>query len=161
MKRHWLVCACLILCLAAPVAAGQTPPWRGVVLDVLDGDSLIIRRGRHPYEIRLYGIDAPEYNQPWGQAAKRRTMRLKGKRVKVHAIDFDRHKRMIAKITTPDGEDLGLELIRAGLAWWYKRYSPNETAYKNAQRQARHAKRGLWAEPNPIPPWKWRRGKAK
>jgi len=89
--------------------------------------------------------------------AKRHTAQLKGQLVKVHAIDLDRHKRLVAKITTPDGQDLGLELIRAGLAWWYERYSPNETAYEKAQNQARKAKRGLWADPGPVPPWKWRR----
>jgi micrococcal nuclease len=103
--------------------------------------------------MQLFGVDCPEYNQPWCKAVKRHTARLMGKRVTVQAIDFDRHKRLVAKITTPDGQDLVLELIKASLSRWYKRYSPNEKADNNAPRKANH---GLWADPESIPPWKWR-----
>jgi hypothetical protein len=54
------------------------------------------------------------------------------------------------------GGDLGAMLIREGHGWHYDRYAPNATEYARLERQARNAGRGLWARPNPSPPWKWR-----
>jgi hypothetical protein len=50
-------------------------------------------------------------------------------------------------------------LVQAGLAWWYQRYARNDTQLAELEREARRAKRGLWADAHPVPPWDWRRGK--
>ena len=49
-------------------------------------------------------------------------------------------------------------MLRAGLAWHYKRYDKNP-AYAAAESDARQSKRGLWAEANPTPPEQFRHGK--
>jgi endonuclease YncB( thermonuclease family) len=54
-----------------------------------------------------------------------------------------------------DGRDVAGEMLDAGLAWHFARYS-NDRDYAAAERRARDAKRGLWQDRDPIPPWEWR-----
>lgn len=60
-----------------------------------------------------------------------------------------------------DGHDAGLEQVRAGMAWWYRNYSKEQTPedrelYERAEQAARDLKAGLWRDPVPTPPWEWR-----
>ena len=48
------------------------------------------------------------------------------------------------------------KLLRAELSWHYKRYSKDRDL-AILEQEARGNKKGLWTDPNPIPPWKWRR----
>ncbi|MEE8290789.1 MAG: excalibur calcium-binding domain-containing protein [Candidatus Tectomicrobia bacterium] len=48
------------------------------------------------------------------------------------------------------------ELVKAGFAWWYRKYAPDNAALEQLEAEARQAKRGLWADPKPVPPWQWR-----
>jgi micrococcal nuclease len=52
----------------------------------------------------------------------------------------------------PDGRNLNHEIVKAGFAWWFRRYAPNDEMLKRLEEEARLAKRGLWADKNPIPP---------
>ena len=107
--------------------------------------------------IRIYGIDCPERGQPYGTKARQFTSdRVLEKMVTVVLKDTDKYGRTVARISMPDGSDLGTELVKAGLAWWYKHYSPHDTELEKLEREARGAKRGLWKESNPVPPWEWR-----
>lgn len=61
-----------------------------------------------------------------------------------------------------DGHDVNLEQVRAGMAWWYRQYAKEQTPadrqlYELAENDARAAKRGLWADSQPVPPWEFRR----
>ena len=51
-------------------------------------------------------------------------------------------------------------MLQAGLAHHYKRYD-NSPAYAAAETEARQNKRGLWSDPNPIPPEEFRHGRAR
>jgi len=55
-----------------------------------------------------------------------------------------------------DGRVINEELVQAGLAWWYRRYSPNDERLAQLEADAKAAKRGLWADAEPVPPWEWR-----
>jgi endonuclease YncB( thermonuclease family) len=77
--------------------------------------------------------------------------------VAVHVRDVDRYGRTVAEIILPDGRNLNREIVRAGFAWWYERYARHETVLRDLQDEARAARRGLWADPSPMPPWEWRR----
>ena len=73
----------------------------------------------------------------------------------------DRYGRNICVVRV-NGRDVGLEQIRAGMAWWYRQYARDQTlqeqrVYEDAEEQAKSAKRGLWTDKEPIPPWEWRR----
>ena len=67
----------------------------------------------------------------------------------------DKYGRALAHVLLPDGRSLNQELVRQGYAWWFRKYSKDQTLAK-LEADARAAKRGLWADPNPTPPWDWR-----
>jgi hypothetical protein len=111
---------------------------------------------RRPQTIRLNGIDAPEKGQAFGNRAKQFTAELAfGQVVQVIVRDHDRFGRAVADVILPDGSSLNHELVRAGYAWWFRRYS-TDRALQALESEARHARRGLWADAEPVAPWKWR-----
>ena len=127
----------------------------GKVTQVIDGDSVEVN-GR---QVRVWGIDAPEYDQPQGQAAKEfATPLLAGKQVHVVEKTTDRYGRLVGEIKI-GGHDYGTILIQEGLAWWYVKYAPSATHLAQAEREARNARKGIWASGNPTPPWEWRKMK--
>jgi micrococcal nuclease len=153
------------LLVLAALAAGQmvvgspAPPakrFEAEVVGVVDGDTIDVLVGRQKTRIRIEGIDCPELGQPFGRAAKQfASDRVFGKRVEILPQSTDRNKRLVARVLI-GGEDLGLALLRAGLAWQYTTYS-HDPIYGSAERAARAARQGLWADKNPIPPWVERR----
>jgi endonuclease YncB( thermonuclease family) len=134
--------------------------FRGTVVSVADGDTIDVRRADgSTVTVRLHGVDCPEKNQPYGQKATAFTRRLvDGDRVTVRVGDMDRYGRYIGAVRLSDGRSLNEELVAAGMAWWYRRYAPDNTRLRSLEQQAREAERGLWSRESPIPPWDWRRG---
>lgn len=133
--------------------------FEGMVVRVKDGDSLLIKRLNrdHINEIRMAGIDAPEYGQPWGNEATDAMRKLVlGKRVTVEVTDKDRYDRLVAKVWQ-DGLYINAEMTRAGHAWAFDRYM-KDAEIRAGQNAARKAKRGLWALPpeDRLPPPTWR-----
>jgi endonuclease YncB( thermonuclease family) len=131
----------------------------GRVVGVHDGDTLtVLVDGRQAVKVRLWGIDAPETGQAFGNAAKQNLSGLAfGKQVEISLKTKDRYGRVVSKVGLPDGTDAGAEMIRAGMAWHYVAYAKNEAVYARLETEARKAKVGLWQEPNPVPPWNWRK----
>ena len=56
-----------------------------------------------------------------------------------------------------DERNINLAMVAAGHAWWYRYYARNDHLLEAAEGKARAANLGLWGEPDPIPPWDWRR----
>ena len=56
----------------------------------------------------------------------------------------------------PDGRNLNREIVKAGFAWWFRKYAPKDTELEALESEARAARRGLWADPRPVPPWEYR-----
>ena len=146
---------------SAPAPTTQTKASElltGKVVRVADGDTITLLVDETQHRIRLHGADCPERGQPFGTRAKQFTSNLVfGQTVTVRVVDVDRYKRLVCRVTLPEGRDLSEELVRAGLAWWYKHYAPDDKMLARLETDAREAKRGLWADPNPVPPWQWRR----
>ena len=44
-----------------------------------------------------------------------------------------------------------------GWCWWYRKYAPGDTVLEGLEKEARKSKKGLWADPQPVPPWEWRK----
>ena len=156
------ISAALLFLLWTLTAAGASLPGR--VLWVTEGDTVVVLGpGNAQHKVRLAGIDAPELDQPYGRASKAHlSRRVAGRFVLVDWQKQDRYGRIVGKVILTD-QDMGLEQIRAGLAWHYKRYQGEQTptdrlGYAKAQEEAQDAKRGLWADENSVPPWEWRRG---
>jgi endonuclease YncB( thermonuclease family) len=112
-----------------------------------------------PEQVRLNGIDCPEKTQAFGTAAKKCTSDLVfGKIVTVESKGKDRYGRTLGLVSLPDGRSLNGELVKAGMAWWYRAYS-NDKSLEALEAEAREAKRGLWADKDPTPPWNYRKAK--
>jgi endonuclease YncB( thermonuclease family) len=132
----------------------------GKVIGIADGDTLTVLHNGAPEKIRLFGIDAPEKKQPFGDVAKRyASTRAFGKVVGVRVIGLDRYKRSIGVVELPGGTVLNVEMVRVGLAWWYREYAPREKLLEGFERQARAARVGLWRDAAPVEPSKWRHKK--
>lgn len=58
-----------------------------------------------------------------------------------------------------DGHILNHEIVKAGLAWWFRRYAPKDATLEGLETQAREGKRGLGVLRDPVPPWEFRRNK--
>jgi endonuclease YncB( thermonuclease family) len=131
--------------------------FSGEVVSVTDGDTIQVMHNGIAEKIRLNGIDAPEKAQPFGQSAKQYTASLCfHKLVSVIIYGHDRYRRTIADIQLPEGTLLSNELVRAGYAWWYRKYAPNNIALQQLEETARRDHLGLWADANPVAPWDYR-----
>jgi endonuclease YncB( thermonuclease family) len=136
--------------------------FSGKVVAVKDGDTIEVVKEGVAVRVRLYGIDCPEKGQAFGQKAKQFVSGLAfGKTVKVIEKDLDRYRRTVGEVILEDGRSLNRELVRAGLAWWYRQYAKKDAELEKLESDARKAKVGLWFDADPVSPWDWRRGKRK
>ncbi|HXH03002.1 MAG TPA: thermonuclease family protein [Candidatus Competibacteraceae bacterium] len=126
-----------------PPALGERLQCR--VQTVHDGDTVSLDCPGGRRKVRLHGIDAPELAQaPWGEQARQALAALLPAQVTVEVLDTDRYGRTVARLRAGD-TDLGLELVRQGRAVVYERYN-RAAEYRQAQAEARQARRGIWAE---------------
>lgn len=135
--------------------------WTGKVVGISDGDTIKVIHNGEQVKIRLYGIDTPEKKQAHGKAAKRFTVTLvEGKEVVVDPVAKDRYRRTVGLVRV-DNKLVNEEIVRAGYGWVYRRYCKKDFCSKwlDLETQARSAKIGLWADPDPVSPWEWRHGK--
>jgi micrococcal nuclease len=74
----------------------------------------------------------------------------------VSSRDVDRYGLSVADVTLPDGRLLNREMVRRGMAWWYRKYAPNNRKLANVEAEAKTARLGLWSRSHPVAPWDWR-----
>lgn len=87
---------------------------------IIDGDTVVIRKT----QIRLFGVDAPEIDHPYGKKAKWALIALcKGKSVRAVVGEIDVHGRTVAQCFLPDGRDLSAEMVKLGLALDWPKFS--------------------------------------
>ena len=146
----------LILCLVLfinTLAYGLT----GKVVSIADGDTLtVLTEDKQQVKVRLSGIDTPEKNQAYGTQAKQMLSgKVFGYVVRVEDHGKDQYGRTLGDVYLGDLW-INYEMVKGGWAWHYKQYSDDERLAK-AEKEARLARRGLWAGPNPMPPWDFRR----
>jgi len=60
-------------------------------------------------------------------------------------------------VLLPDGTNVYHILVKKGWCWWYRKYAPGDTVLEGLEKEAREGKKGLWADPQPVPPWEWRK----
>jgi len=146
---------------AAFGTAGAAEPKTWRVVSVHDGDTVrCLDDGNREHKIRLTGIDAPETGQPFGTVSRDHLRQLVLRReVVVHDLGQDKYRRTLARLEV-DGKDVAVAMVAEGLAWHYVRYSDDQQLAR-AEREAKAAGRGLWADAKPVPPWEWRAGSSE
>jgi endonuclease YncB( thermonuclease family) len=132
----------------------------GTVDKVCDGDTVVIRvSGRPPLELDLFGIDAPELDQSYGEESKELLEKLlSDKLLRVETVgDINREVKGWLILNT-SGQNVNQQMVRAGYAWHDPKES-NDVDLHNGEETARWHKYGLWIETSPTPPWEWRQQK--
>lgn len=104
---------------------------------VVDGDTITIGNT----SIRLAGIDAPEMDHPYGKNAKWALVNLcKGQVITAEMEDHFSHGRCVATCYLPDGRDLSAEMVKAGLAIDWRKFSGGK--YRHLEPEG--VRRKLW-----------------
>lgn len=139
-----------------------SPGWadfQARVMTVHEGDRVTIYHNGKNEIVFLQDVDCPALKQPYGKQAKRATgAYIGGREVIVRGLKRDAHGRIMAEVLLPDGRNVGHELLKEGLAWWTRAKS-SDPSLENMEELARASAKGLWSEPNPVPPWKWKTAK--
>lgn len=124
------------------------------VIKISDGDTITVLSGKEQTKVRLYGIDAPEKKQDYGQKSKHFLASLIAEQmVEVEPKGKDRYKRTLG-IIHYKGQDINAQMVLNGYAWAYVKYSK---IYVDQEKTARENKRGLWQSSDPTLPWEWRK----
>jgi micrococcal nuclease len=149
----------ILLIICWPLTAHA---WMAKVVSVTDGDTIKVYNAEQgQIKIRFYGIDTPEKAQPYGKAAgKYLASLIAGATVAIETVTKDRYGRTVGIVS--DSEiNINQEMVRAGYAWVYRKYCDRSfcSDWLQLEDKARNSKIGLWQEPNPIPPWEWRKSK--
>lgn len=148
----------LSLFLSITVQADTTVS--GKVIKVADGDTLTLRIKSKQLKIRLAEIDTPEKAQAYGMLARKALVdKVMGEIINVRITTTDRYGRSIGHIFLND-RDINREMVKEGHAWVYRQYLRDQSLLL-IEKQARLAKRGLWALPinQRQAPWEWRKKK--
>jgi len=133
--------------------------FKAKVVGIKDGDTVVVLDSlNNQTTLRLAEVDCPEKSQPFGTKAKQFTSdQIYLKTIKYTITDIDRYGRSIAmNYYDSDNKYLSAQLIKAGLAWHYKKYSTS-IELAEFETTAQKYKIGLWYDENPIEPSKWRK----
>jgi endonuclease YncB( thermonuclease family) len=147
----------VLVSLLTPSLALAVTEYQAKVIRVMDCDILEVLHNQRPERVRLWGIDCPEKGEGFGTRAKQAASQLAfGKEVTLQTHGHDKYGRMLAEVLLPDGMNLNQELVKQGWCWWYRKYAPMDTVLEGLERDAREAKKGLWADPKLVPSWAYR-----
>lgn len=128
----------------------------GSVVSISDGDTITVLVDRKQVKVRLVEIDAPEKTQAFGARSKHALSDMCfGKAARIEEKSKDRYGRTLGRVFC-DGIDVNAEQVRRGMAWVYDKYVTDPSLYP-LQHEAKAASLGLWSDPDPVPPWDWRR----
>lgn len=153
----------LLCSLVVSVTFAANKDISGRVVDVLNGDTIIIRDAQQTeHRIYLYGIDAPELKQISGKESRDYLDRLLFTRTYQVKVVIESHAKngnvigtvYAAEQNSSQYADINGMMVMAGHAW-ASRHSGKR--YQAIEQIARNRKTGLWANPKPVPPWDWRK----
>jgi len=147
---------CLLIALITPGVTAWAD-FTGKVVSVHDGDTLTVLVDRKQVRVRLVDIDAPELGQAFGKRSRQALSVLcHGRQAQVEDKGKDRYGRTLGNVTCA-GVIANREQVRTGMAWVFERYAPKGSPLYAVQTEARAARRGLWQDAGPVPPWDWRK----
>ena len=157
-----------MLALVSLRASAAAPPLVLVrhVMNIVDGDTIDVQLQSGPIRVRIWGIDAPEHDQPYGAKAKEQLAKLiDGRDVELEPAKQTSYDRMVARVVV-NGADVDAEMVKSGAAMAERRYLrqlPGGKSYRTFEQSARSAKSGMWSLPadQRIAPWQWRHKKSR
>lgn len=132
----------------------------GRVITVFSGDRIEIiderAMGDGPKQVRLYGIDAPEIGQSFGDDAQKQLQDwCLNASIRLEVVHTDSDGVLVGRVHF-EAEDINLKMIQFGLAWWDQERAPDLDDYSSAEQQAQAEQRGLWQDESPVAPWLFR-----
>ena len=124
------------------------------IVRVIDGDSLEVRfvDGGPPFEHRLHGIDAPEYDQAFGDMARTTLQRLTANRTfrLFTVVSSDRYCRLVGILYSQRHCDsINHQMVEAGMAYAYAPFGSLDGILA-CQERARKKKLGIWTQPRLV-----------
>ncbi|MBA3005229.1 MAG: thermonuclease family protein [Proteobacteria bacterium] len=128
------------------------------VIKIIDGDTIEVKHLGKKLRVRLWGIDTPEWQQRFSHKAREFTRQhVQGRQVELQSKTWDKYGRLVALVEV-GGRSLNEDLIMEGLAWVHIYYckEPICREWRQLEKEARSARRGLWQDNKPVPPWKWK-----
>ena len=134
--------------------------------NLADGDSFELEDAKkRKVKVRLYGIDAPEGKQAFGNVSRNNLRRLlEGRKLLIRTMYKDDYKRSVAIVYysqngKPDELSINQLQVQAGMAWVYDNFCTSSVCntWKLEEAMAQKARLGLWRDDSPTPPWKWRK----
>lgn len=150
--------------IACTSKSGKNPSLKkgstvsGKVIAIIDGDTYdVLLQGEKTVRVRMEGIDAPEKGMPFYQKSKKYLSDLCfGKQIKIIISGVDNHERFLAYSFLENGKELSQEMIKAGLAWHFKKYN-SDSELSELELEAKTLRKGIWIDKNPMPPWENRK----
>ena len=138
-----------------PIMGGAGDSHFGRCRGVVDGDTLEIEIDGQFITTHLDAIDAPHLLQERGAEAKAFLEKIAlNQEVTVEGMTEQENDEWRGRVTVGE-RDLSLAMLEAGLAW-HDIIHNSEEALVLAEILARSARRGLWADVKPEPPWEWK-----
>ena len=133
---------------------GYSQSYKGKITKVVDGDTYFFQTANKTLKVRMFGIDAPEGNQPYGEESREFISKYINAEATLVSHGRDQYQRTLGTLFI-NGKDINLLSVKDGCAWHYKKHL-DDKQYALAQEYARKNRVGLWGLSNPIPPWTWR-----
>ncbi|MEP2668884.1 MAG: thermonuclease family protein [Cyclobacteriaceae bacterium] len=147
----------LVLCLITVISCAGQERTDCMVLYVYDGDTMsVLTSSGDTLRVRFDGIDCPEKGMDYSFEAKwyMDSLAYSGP-LTLGIMGIDRYGRTLAEVMVHDTISINLSLLERGLAWHYKNFN-KDPRYAEAEHYARTNNIGLWADPQPVPPWEYR-----
>jgi len=132
---------------------------QGRVAHIIDGDSLCVEVGGSDVEVRLWGIDSPEYDQPEAEQSKGALSNLaSGRTVDLKLMYLDRYGRTVAELFIA-GDSINEQMVSSGYSWVHPYFcrEPVCRRWTMLEAAARRHRLGIWNSDNPVPPWEWKK----
>jgi micrococcal nuclease len=150
------ICVCIGVLMSGLLCA-LPAEITGKVVSVIDGNTVEFQTAdNETFKFALSGIDAPELSQEFGEEAKKLLEKLVvGEAATILIEGKDRLGNRVGSLVYGKNKDPRHELLEKGLAWTAEKNPRPE--FETIKETAKSKEKGLWEQPNPIPPWIFRR----
>jgi micrococcal nuclease len=148
---------CLLFGMVLGAAIANPTEIAGKVISVVDGNTVEFQTADNEvFKFVLSGIDAPELSQEFGEEAKKLLEKLvAGEEAVILVEGKDRLGNRVGVLKYGKDKDPRPELLEKGLAWTTEKNPKPE--FETLKEAAKSHEKGLWEQPNPTPPWTFRR----